>query len=152
MTHDAQSAARPGGDPATTGPFLHTFVVEDSQVILDNLVDTLEEMTPVWVVGRAADEASALAELEQRGSELDLVIVDVFLKAGSGLGVLRGALRSKLSAPRVVLTNCASPDMRALCKSLGADRVFDKSNEVEELLAYCWRLAERGAQAVNAER
>lgn len=131
---------------AASTPVLHTFVVEDSQVILDNLVATLEEMTPVRVVGHAADEATALAQLAERSGELDLVIVDLFLKSGSGLGVLRGALTTSLPARRVVLTNFASDGMRAQCKALGADRVFDKSNELDELMTFCCRLAERGTE------
>jgi len=43
----------------------------------------------------------------------------------------------------VVLTNYATPDMRNICRDLGADRVFDKSSELESLIAYCGTLAER---------
>jgi hypothetical protein len=42
----------------------------------------------------------------------------------------------------VVLTNYATHDMRQTCRSLGADRVFDKSSEVDELIAYCLRVAQ----------
>jgi DNA-binding NarL/FixJ family response regulator len=121
---------------------LRTFIVEDSPIILDNLSATLEEMAPVQVVGSAADESSALARLVQLGAAVDLVIIDVFLKAGSGLGVLRGASQSGLRAKRVVLTNYATPDMQEKCRALGADRVFDKSNDLDELLSYCMRLAD----------
>jgi DNA-binding NarL/FixJ family response regulator len=41
----------------------------------------------------------------------------------------------------VVLTNFASADIRRRCQQLGADRVFDKSTELDELLAYCRQLA-----------
>jgi DNA-binding NarL/FixJ family response regulator len=41
----------------------------------------------------------------------------------------------------VVLTNYASPDMRRKCLELGADRVFDKSDEIDALIQYCKRLA-----------
>jgi DNA-binding NarL/FixJ family response regulator len=121
---------------------LRTFIVEDSPIILDNLVATLEEMAPVQVVGSAPDEPTAMARLAQMRNEVDLVIIDVFLKAGSGLGVLRGAAQSGLRAKRVVLTNYATVDMREKCKALGADRVFDKSNDLDDLLSYCVRLAE----------
>ena len=121
---------------------LRTFIVEDSPIILDNLVATLEEMAPVRVVGSAPDEATATVRLAQLRGELDLVIIDVFLKSGSGLGVLRGTAQSGLPAKRVVLTNYATSDMREKCRALGADRVFDKSNDLDDLLAYCTRLAE----------
>lgn len=135
----ASVSVHPAAEPQRV---VRTFIVEDSAIILDNLVATLEEMTPVRVVGHAADEAGALSRLVALQGEVDLVIVDVFLKAGSGLGILRGATRTGLQARRVVLTNYATPDMREKCKALGADRVFDKSNDLEELLSYCTRLAE----------
>ena len=46
------------------------------------------------------------------------------------------------SRRRVVLTNYATPDIRETCRALGADRVFDKSSELEELIAYCERVAD----------
>jgi DNA-binding NarL/FixJ family response regulator len=101
---------------------LETYLVEDSQVIRDSLIGTLEELT-------------------QTGNHADLLIVDIFLKGGSGLGVLRSA---RLLSPRrhvVVLSNYATPDMRRRCLELGADRVFDKSNEIDALIQYCGRLA-----------
>jgi DNA-binding NarL/FixJ family response regulator len=118
-----------------------TFIVEDNPLILDKLVSTLQELTPVQVVGSAADEARALAWLEQPEHECELLIVDIFLKAGSGLGVLR---RTAQRGPRkrVVLTNYATADIRNTCRALGADRVFDKSSELEELIAYCERVAQ----------
>jgi len=121
---------------------LKTFIVEDSPIILDNLVATLEEMAPVQVVGSAADESTAMSMLAQMRNEVDLVIIDVFLKSGSGLGVLRGVAQSGFKAKRVVLTNYATVDMREKCKALGADCVFDKSNDLDDLLSYCLRLAE----------
>ncbi len=115
-------------------------IVEDSQIILDNLVATLEELSNVEVVGTAVDEATAVRWIRDKPQDFDLMIVDIFLKSGSGLGVLREASQAKLSVRRVVLTNFATPDIRERCKELGADRVFDKSNELEDLVAYCARI------------
>lgn len=120
---------------------LKTYIVEDSQVIRDDLIATLEELAPIEVVGTAEGESSAVAWLVQRMHEIDLVIVDIFLKDGSGLGVLR-AVSSRLSKTNViVLSNYATADMRRKCLALGAHRVFDKSRELEALLQYCERLA-----------
>ncbi|MBX3645830.1 MAG: response regulator [Rubrivivax sp.] len=120
---------------------MKTFIVEDNPIILERLVSTLQELTPVQVVGSAADESHALAWLDDPGHDCELLIVDIFLKSGSGLGVLR---RTGNHGPgrRVVLTNYATPDIRETCRALGADRVFDKSSELEELIAYCERVAD----------
>lgn len=121
---------------------LTTFIVEDSPLILDGLIETLEEFTPVRVVGTASDEAQAMRWLSDPANQCALVIVDIFLKGGSGLGVLKAARQVGLTAKRVVLTNYATNDIRRTCAGLGADRVFDKSQELEELITYCSTLAE----------
>ena len=123
-------------------PTLRTFIVEDSPVILNNLIATLEELSDVKVVGSVGSEREAVAELQQRDGQVDLVIVDIFLNSGSGLGVLRSAQELALRARRVVLSNYATPEMRRRCLELGADRVFDKSSELEELIAYCDNVAD----------
>jgi len=118
------------------------YIVEDSSIIRENLIEALHENAPVEVVGTADDEKSAVAWLRDRSHASDLVIVDIFLKSGSGLGVLKAATTGSVAAKLVVLSNYATPDMRRKCLELGADRVFDKSNEIDALILYCCRLAD----------
>ena len=122
-------------------PGLKTYLVEDSPVIRENLIATLEELGPVELVGMAEDEDTALRWLAESGNTVDLVIVDIFLRTGSGLGILRGAAPLRPQARFVVLTNYASPDMRRTCLALGAAEVFDKSNDIDALITYCSILA-----------
>lgn len=131
---------------------LRTFIVEDSAIILDNLVATLEELADVKVVGAVPDEKSALAWIDGSADAVDLIIIDIFLKSGSGLGVLRAVQEAGLSARRVVLTNYATPDIRKRCAALGADRVFDKSGELEDLIEYCGRMADGTVTAAGELR
>ncbi len=133
---------RPAPSAALTMTSLRTYIVEDSPVILENLIATLEELADVQVIGSAADESSAVKWLEKVEEPCDLMIIDIFLKGGSGLGVLRAVAQSRRHIKRVVLTNYATPEIRSKCSELGADRVFDKSNELEDLIAYCGCLAD----------
>lgn len=126
---------------------LKAFIVEDSPVIRENLVAALEEMAPIEVVGTAEGEISAVRWLV--ANDCDLAIVDIFLKSGSGLGVLKAAATSATQTKFVVLSNYATPDMRRKCLELGADRVFDKSSEIDALILYCCRLAD-GSTGHNA--
>ena len=66
-----------------------------------------------------------------------LVIVDLFLEDGSGLGVLRAVHQRAQPLRTVVLSNYATPEVRQRCLDLGAERVFDKSGDIEDLLNYC---------------
>ena len=123
---------------------LKTYIVEDSAVIRENLIATLQELTAVEVVGFAEDESSATAWLNQTGNDARLVIVDVFLKHGSGLGVLQATANNGHQRKWVVFSNYATPAMRSKCLAMGADRLFDKSTEIDGLIAYCNLVAEGG--------
>lgn len=136
--------------PPNATPVLTTFLVEDSPVIQQSLIATLQELTPVTVVGVAADEPAALQWLSDPTHEASLVIVDIFLRSGSGLGVLRTARHTGPKRHMVVLSNYATPDIRATCLALGAEQVFDKSTEIEALILYCQTLAATGLCPASA--
>jgi DNA-binding NarL/FixJ family response regulator len=120
---------------------LKTYLVEDSAIVRHNLTELLEESAPIQVVGAAADESTALKWVRDSSHDCDLVIVDIYLKGGSGLGVLREGAGIEKPAKWVVLSNHTTQEMRDRCIELGADRVFDKSNEIDQLLMYCKELA-----------
>ena len=116
---------------------LITYIVEDSATIRENLISTLEEIAPVKVVGFADTEAEASQWLLSNNGDWELAIVDLFLKEGSGLGVLRDCRKRMAYQKVVVLTNYATQDIRERCANLGSDAVFDKSNELDQLFEYC---------------
>lgn len=132
------NAAEPASRPAAQAPLpLRVYFVEDSPVIVDVLITTLQEMLDVEIVGSAASEASVLRWLRSPDARrADVMIVDLFLAHGSGLAVLQAARDSGVACARVVLTNYATPVIRDRCRQLGAARVFDKSNELRELVEF----------------
>ena len=123
---------------------LDVYVVEDNVIVLESLIGALEELAPVHVVGTAADESVAVDWLDAGGDRCDLVIIDIFLRTGSGLGVIAAARRKRPQAALVVLSNYATDEMHARCLASGADRVFDKSRDIDQLVAYCVALSTRG--------
>jgi len=120
---------------------LKTYIVEDSLVIRENLIATLEELTPIKVIGVAEDESTAVQWLRQADVAVDLVIIDIFLKTGSGLGVIQAGAELSEAPKLVVLTNYATQDMRRKCFQLGADEVFDKSHDIDGLIQYCRQMS-----------
>ena len=132
-THDEDAPARS----------LDVYVVEDNVIVLESLIGALEELAPVHVVGTAADESVAVDWLDAGGEHCDLVIVDIFLRTGSGLGVIAAARRKRPQTALIVLSNYATDEMQARCLASGADRVFDKSRDIDQLVAYCVALSTR---------
>jgi len=115
---------------------LAAYVVEDNPDIRENLVGTLQELTCVHVLGSAATEDDALAWLHRNRERWDIAIVDLFLKAGSGLHLVQRLQRG----PRqkvVVFSNYVNAHVRKRCAQLGVDAVFDKSTEIDALVDYC---------------
>ncbi len=121
---------------------LKTYIVEDNPTIRENLIGTLEELACIDAVGTAETENEGKAWLSARGKNWDLAIVDLFLKQGSGLGVLAACRDRNPWQKVVVLSNYATADIRYRCTQLGVDAVFDKSNEIEALVDYCIAQAE----------
>ena len=115
---------------------LAVFVVEDNAEIHENLVGALEELTCVKVVGGAATEEAALEWLSGR-SDWDMLIVDLFLKGGSGMRLVQRVQRARPGQKIIVFSNYVNASVRKRCAQLGVDAVFDKSTEIDALVDYC---------------
>ena len=119
---------------------LRTYLVEDNPTIRENLIATREELADVEAVGIAETESAGTDWLQQNPDAWDLAIVDLFLRQGSGLGVLTACRERQPHQKIVVLSNYATPDIRSRCAQLGVDAVFDKSNEIDALMDYCMNI------------
>ena len=103
------------------------FIAEDSPSIRANLVEMLNGVNGVEVVGDADTSADAIAGILE--THPDFAVLDYQLKGGTAVDVLR-AIQAKLPATVfLVLTNHASPQYRRICLEAGASCFFDKSLE-----------------------
>ncbi len=116
---------------------LKAFLVEDNELIRQNLEETLTELTGMEMVGHAATENDACQWLAHHPRDWELLILDLFLLEGTGLGVLKRFEKSLPEQRVVVLSNYATDDIRSRCMANGADAVFDKSTQLDLLLRYC---------------
>ena len=122
------------------------YIVEDSPTIRENLTETLKELAGVEPVGIAETEHEGKRWLAANDG-WDFAIVDLFLRVGSGMNVLEAARKRKPHQKLIVLSNHATRDVRWRCQQLGADAVFDKSTELEQLVEYCNRHSNGAAAA-----
>ncbi|WP_245538768.1 response regulator [Thiobacillus denitrificans] len=116
---------------------LKVFLIEDSALLQELLAGILGELDGVQFCGSAEGEAEALRKLAE--NPVDLVIIDIELRQGSGIGVL-DALQTDSDLygnPRkAVLTNYAHASMRQRCERFGMDAFFDKSLHLNQLIDY----------------
>lgn len=124
---------------ATRIPKMQILLIEDSPLLRRLLTETLDEIEGVQVCGFAETESEALEQLE--GKSVDLAIVDIELAQGSGVGVLRALKKypERYGLPKkVVFTNYSHSAMRQRCQELDIDAFFDKSLQMNDLVAYIY--------------
>ncbi len=115
----------------------HAYLVEDDPRIRSHLVPALAELAEVAVLDFAETEAEAVRWLTLHCDETDIVIVDIYLRRGTGFGILAHRHKFPLGCRLVVLTNSATEETRGRCMALGADAVFDKTSELDDFFSYC---------------
>lgn len=118
-------------------PPLKVVLVEDSPRLRELLAGMLREIAGIAVVGEANDETSAVRLLEEQPA--DLVIIDLELHAGSGLGLLNALAREpeRFRRPRaVVFSNHDHPHLRERCRKLGAENFFNKVRQLDDLIDF----------------
>jgi two-component system OmpR family response regulator len=122
-------------------------LVEDSAVIRERLEEALAAPGAIEIVGRADGERAAIAALD--ATAWDALVLDLWLKQGTGLGVLKAVReRRPPGAVVIVLTNYALPRVRDATLALGADHFFDKMRESHRVREVLERMAAARSDAV----
>ena len=116
---------------------INTFLVEDCADTRDTLVQAMEEIAPCRFVGHTNNESAARQWLQAHPDNWHLASVDLFLADGSGFGVLKQCQQRRPGQKVVVLTSYSHENIVRKCLDLGADEVFDKTLELEDLVEYC---------------
>ena len=113
---------------------IRVFIADDSDTVRDRLISLLREMPAVEIVGEAQDAAEAIQAIQAiQRIKPDVVILDIRMPAGSGIGVLR-SLQQKQEKPKfIILTNYPFLQYRKTCLEAGASYFFDKSSEFEKI-------------------
>lgn len=124
-------------------------MAEDSGAMRALLTDILVTEAHAVVVGVAETEVEAKAWLDRNAGQWDLALVDLFLQEGTGVSVLEHCRDRRPDQTVLVMTNHAQDDaLLHHCLRLGADAVFQKGSELDEMLAYCKALANKASTHV----
>lgn len=118
-------------DQATATRSLRVFVVEDSPLVRERLLEMLGAIDGVDAVGSADGAEAAVREI--LAARPDTVILDLSLAQGSGFDVLRAVHQTAPEVEVWMLTNFAAEPYRKACRRLGAAQFFDKTTEFERV-------------------
>lgn len=124
---------------------LRVLLVEDSPVLIDRVSETLAALPGVELVGTATDEASAVAGAQEK--DVDVIILDLQLRNGTGFGVMQQLGRQRPVI--IVFTNYMLPQYQRRAADLGVEHFLSKSRDYERLPLLLQEL-ERGQRAAAA--
>ena len=141
MHFETKSSSSDTDERGVTGarPDLRVLLVEDSPVICGLITEIINDVPGVKVAESVGSESEAIEAVGRL--DVDVVILDLQLRKGTGFGVLR-AMRAMPKKPIVlVLTNFALRSYRDTALALGARDFLDKSRDYDRLPAILTEIA-----------
>lgn len=126
---------------------LTIYIVEDSTPVRERLIETVREIPNTRVVGEAEAISDALEGV--RSSQPRVLIVDIQLRGGSGIRLLKQMRAAGMRRPElvIVVTNYPTDDYRKASHDHGADHFFDKASEFDKVRDVLIRHGEMGCPA-----
>jgi two-component system, OmpR family, response regulator len=110
---------------------LRVLLVEDSKVLTERLAEAIRQIPQVELIGTADTEAAAVASA--KGDSVDVIILDLHLKQGTGFGVMRALAMAQVKPRIIVLTNYDLPEYKNAAIALGASHFLDKARDYGRL-------------------
>jgi two-component system, OmpR family, response regulator len=111
---------------------LTVLLVEDSGVLADRLRETVLSVPGVELLGTVDCEADAIDALQRLS--VDVLVLDLHLRQGTGFGVLRALREGRRDAVvSIVLSNYDLAEYRRAASALGARYFLDKLREFDRL-------------------
>ncbi len=111
---------------------MKVYIVEDAIVIRSRIVALLSMVEGCEITGMSAYADEAFEEICR--IKPDVVILDIRLKEGSGIDLLKRIKEKRPEITVAMLTNYAYSEYLNRCKEIGADYFFDKSQEFEKII------------------
>jgi DNA-binding NarL/FixJ family response regulator len=133
--------------PATDGAgIFRVVIVEDSPLVARRIEEAVTDISGVVVVATATSEAEARTVLG--ACRWDFLILDLQLRDGNGLNVLRSLQNDAQAASRqiAVVTTFASTACARESLALGASYFFDKAHDLPALVTLIRKLVAKAPQ------
>lgn len=128
---------------------MRVFLVEDSIDVRELMIENLTMIPGIVVAGVSESEGDALHQLHSL--PCDILIVDIQLKKGNGINLLRQiAEKKKLAhALKIICSNNATEVFRRVGMQYGVNHFYDKTSEFPQLFEFLRSLSTNGQHCRN---
>src|SRR5579862_9262495 len=128
---------------------LSVLLVEDSRLLADRLREAILNVPGTHLAGTVDSESEAVATL--RRMPVDVVLLDIHLRHGTGFGVLRAIADGRFdNVVAIVLTNHDLGEYRRAAAELGARHFLDKMRDFDRLPALLQEIGSRSGRFATA--
>jgi DNA-binding NarL/FixJ family response regulator len=117
---------------------LSVFIVEESPVVRERLIELVDDVADTHCVGNADGATAAIEGITELHP--DVVLLDLVLHEGNGIQVAEAIGERSPKTTMVVLTNLATSAARRRCARLGVKYFFDKTMDFDALREVLRRL------------
>ena len=134
MAERAHNPAKPATPPVTpSASDIRVFLVEDSSIVREMIVESFNAIPGIAFAGFSDSETDALEQLVSQ--HCDVLIVDIELRQGNGMSLLRKlAERGCLAADlKIVFSNNICDAYRRAGARYGVRHFLDKSFDMPQL-------------------
>ena len=110
---------------------MKALIVDDSLIVRERLGTMLSEIPKIETVSQAKNESEARDLLRMLNPEV--LLLDIQMRGGNGIDLLRKIKKERPSPLVVVFTDLSDTRYRKKCMDAGADFFFDKSTDFDKL-------------------
>jgi two-component system OmpR family response regulator len=124
---------------------LSVLLVEDSRLLADRLREAILNVPGAQLAGTVDNESDAVATLNR--IPIDVVLIDIHLRRGTGFGVLRAITNAPHeNVVAIVLTNHDLGEYRRAATELGARHFLDKMRDLDRLPTLLKQIGSRSGE------
>jgi len=110
---------------------LSVLLVDDSALLTERLTEWVTSIDGLSLAGVVDTEQAAVNAVALGG--VDLILLDLHLRTGTGFGVMRALAKFAPRPVVVVLTNYTLSEFRRVANELGARYFLDKGMDMDRL-------------------
>ena len=111
---------------------MRLFIADDSKLLRQRLVEMLDRVKGVDIIGEAGNAFDAVQAIERL--KPDVVILDIRMPGGDGMLALEAIRKRGINSKIIMFTNYPYPQYKKRCLESGADYFITKSDDFEKII------------------